>query len=136
MRIQSTVFYEAALENSLHVIKRGIALTSVIMAMVILHPGEAFPQESDQDIPQEYQDKQMPSGWLTDPQVLAAGKAIYEGKTNPHRFELFAPANVITIVGIAPIDKNIFLLEFAVQIFNHSIDKIRRDHHPDNTGLL
>jgi len=83
MRIQSTFLYEAVLENSLHIIRKGIALTSVIMAMVILSPGEAFPQESAPAIPLEYQDKQMPSGWLTDPQVLAAGKAIYEGKTNP-----------------------------------------------------
>ena len=81
MRIQSTFFYEAVLENSLHIIRKGIALTSVILAMVILSPGEAFPQESAPAIPPEYQDKQMPSGWLTDPQVLAAGKAIYEGKT-------------------------------------------------------
>jgi len=83
MRIQSTFFHEAALENNLQIIRRGMALTSVIMAMLILSPSEAFPQESDQDIPPEYQDKQMPNGWLTDPQVLAAGKAIYEGKTNP-----------------------------------------------------
>jgi len=25
----------------------------------------------------------MPNGWLTDPKILEAGKAIYEGKTNP-----------------------------------------------------
>lgn len=81
MRSQSMFFFKTVLENSLHVIKRGIALTSVILAMGILSPGEAFSQESDQDIPPEYQDKQMPNGWLTDPQVLAAGKAIYEGKT-------------------------------------------------------
>ncbi len=71
-----------------------MALTSVVIAMIILNPGEAFPlfgfseeentpKESDPAIPPEYQDKQMPSVWLTDPQVLAAGKAIYEGKTNP-----------------------------------------------------
>jgi len=62
--------------------------------MVILIPGKAFPlfgfseeekkpKESASVIPPEYQDKQMPNGWLTDPQVLAEGKAIYEGKTNP-----------------------------------------------------
>jgi len=65
-----------------------------MIAMVMLNPGEAFPlfgfsegentrKESAQAIPPEYQDKQMPNGWLTDPQVLEAGKAIYEGKTNP-----------------------------------------------------
>ncbi len=81
MKIQSTFLHKAILENSLQIIRRGMALTSVMMAMFILSPGEAFPQESDKDIPPEYQDKLMPSGWLTDPQVLAAGKAIYEGKT-------------------------------------------------------
>ena len=94
MRIQSTFFQEGVIANSLRVIRSGLALTSVMMAMVILTPGEAFPlfglsegentpKESAPAIPQEYQDKQMPSGWLTDPHVLAAGKAIYEGQTNP-----------------------------------------------------
>jgi len=35
------------------------------------------------EIPQEYQGKQMPAGWGTDPKVIAAGKAIYEGNLNP-----------------------------------------------------
>ena len=94
MRIRSIFFQEVVLENSLRIIRRGMALTSVVMAMIILNPGKAFPlfglsegenkpKESAPAIPPEYQDKQMPNGWLTDPQVLAAGKAIYEGKTNP-----------------------------------------------------
>jgi len=94
MRIQSTLFQKVALENSLWIIKRGMALMCGVMAMVIFNPGQAFPlfgfseeenkpKESAPAIPPEYQDKQMPNGWLTDPQVLAAGKAIYEGKTNP-----------------------------------------------------
>ena len=94
MRIPSIFFQEVVLENSLRIIRRGMALTSVVIAMIILNPGEAFPlfgfseeentpKESAPAIPPEYQDKQMPSVWLTDPQVLAAGKAIYEGKTNP-----------------------------------------------------
>ncbi len=94
MRIQSTFFQKAVLENSLRIIRKGMTLTSVVMAMVILNPGEAFslfgfseeenkPKESAPAIPPQYQDKKMPNGWLTDPQVLAAGKAIYEGKTNP-----------------------------------------------------
>ena len=59
MRISSIFFQEVVLKNSLRIIRRGMALTSVVMAMVILNPGEAFPQ------------------------ALEAGKAIYEGKTNP-----------------------------------------------------
>ena len=94
MRVRSIFFQEVVLENSLRIIRKGMALTSVVMAMVILNPGEAFPlfgfseeenkpKESAPAIPPEYQVKQMPNGWLTDPKVLEAGKAIYEGKTNP-----------------------------------------------------
>ncbi len=38
---------------------------------------------SDQEVPPEYKNKAMPTGWRTDPTALAAGKAIYEGKANP-----------------------------------------------------
>ncbi len=82
MRIQPTLSQEIGQESSLQIIRKGIALTTVLLAMIILHPGKAFPQKPAQAIPPEYQDKQMPNGWLTDPQVLAAGKSIYEGKTN------------------------------------------------------
>ncbi len=34
-------------------------------------------------VPAEYKGKHMPAGWLSDPKVLAAGKAIYEGTQNP-----------------------------------------------------
>jgi len=80
--------------NRLRIIRRSMALMCVAVAMVIFNPGQAFPlfgfseeesnpKESAEAIPPEYQGKQMPSGWLTDPKVIAAGKAIYEGKTNP-----------------------------------------------------
>lgn len=94
MRMQSIFFHGVALIDSLPILKRGIALTSVVMAVAMLYPGEAFslfgfsedenkPKESAPAIPPEYQDKQMPSGWRTDPKVLAAGEAIYEGSENP-----------------------------------------------------
>jgi len=34
-------------------------------------------------VPDEYKGKKMPSGWWTDPKMIEAGQAIYEGKTNP-----------------------------------------------------
>ncbi|MEE9204580.1 MAG: cytochrome c [Nitrospirales bacterium] len=34
-------------------------------------------------IPEEYKNKEMPAGWRDDPEVLAAGKEIYEGRANP-----------------------------------------------------
>lgn len=93
MRSQATFFHEVVLENSLQILRRGIAVTSVVMAMAMLYPNEAFPlfglsegenkpKESPPAIPPEYQDKHMPKGWRTDPKVLAAGKAIYEGSAN------------------------------------------------------
>ncbi|PJA77659.1 MAG: hypothetical protein CO149_08280 [Nitrospirae bacterium CG_4_9_14_3_um_filter_51_5] len=64
------------------------------MSVVILNPNDAlslfgFSEEEKTSgevtpaIPSEYQGKQMPDGWLTDPRVLAEGKAIYEGAANP-----------------------------------------------------
>jgi mono/diheme cytochrome c family protein len=34
-------------------------------------------------VPEGYRGKKMPEGWWTDPKVIAAGREIYEGKTNP-----------------------------------------------------
>ena len=34
-------------------------------------------------VPPEYKGKTMPAGWNSDPKVLAAGKAIFEGKMDP-----------------------------------------------------
>ncbi|GJL49203.1 MAG: hypothetical protein NPIRA01_04300 [Nitrospirales bacterium] len=93
MRSQSTFFHDVVLENSRQILRRGIAVTSVVMAMAMLYPNEAFPlfglsegenkpQESSPAIPPEYRDKHMPKGWRTDPKVLATGKAIYEGTAN------------------------------------------------------
>jgi mono/diheme cytochrome c family protein len=33
-------------------------------------------------VPDEYKGKKMPSGWWTDPKMVEAGQAIYEGKIN------------------------------------------------------
>jgi mono/diheme cytochrome c family protein len=93
MRIQSTFFREVVLGTSLQILRRGITLMIVVMTMVMFYPVEAFPlfgfsedekkpKESAPAIPPEYKDKQMPKGWRTDPNVLAAGKAIYEGTEN------------------------------------------------------
>ena len=94
MRIPS-IFFIGVISEKVHLLMRhSIVLSSLLITMVILIPGKAFPlfgfseeekkpKESASVIPPEYQDKQMPNGWLTDPQVLAEGKAIYEGKTNP-----------------------------------------------------
>lgn len=38
---------------------------------------------AETDVPPDYKGKQMPAGWATDPKVIAAGKAIYEGTFNP-----------------------------------------------------
>lgn len=70
-----------------------LAVGSLGMSVVFLSPGDALSlfgfsedekkhEESTPVIPPEYQDKQMPNGWLTDSNVLAAGKTIYEGTAN------------------------------------------------------
>jgi mono/diheme cytochrome c family protein len=58
---------------------------SLGFALPIFGASEKEPARSNPsvDIPSEYQDKQMPKGWRTDPKVLAAGEAIYEGSANP-----------------------------------------------------
>lgn len=74
-------------------VRRSITLAGVGVTLIILSPGIAFSLfgfseeektqgKSPPPIPSEYQGKQMPDGWLTDPKVLAAGKAIYEGTAN------------------------------------------------------
>ncbi len=70
-----------------------LAVGSLGMSVVILSPSDAlslfgFSEEEKTHgeaapaIPPEYQDKQIPNGWLTDPKVLATGKTIYEGTAN------------------------------------------------------
>lgn len=34
-------------------------------------------------VPKRHKDKHMPKGWWTDPDVIAEGKKVYEGKANP-----------------------------------------------------
>lgn len=75
------------------ILKSGITLATLAFILTILGPAKAFalfgffeaektPKESSPAIPPEYQGKQLPDGWLTNPKMLAAGKAIYEGTAN------------------------------------------------------
>lgn len=75
------------------IMKGILTLSGLVMTMILFSSGEALPifgfsedekklKEHSVQIPPEYQGKQMPNGWLTDPKVLAVGKAIYEGTGN------------------------------------------------------
>ncbi len=63
-----------------------VLFISLGFALPIFGASESGSADSNPsvEIPPEYQNKQMPQGWRTDPKVLAAGQAIYEGKTNPN----------------------------------------------------
>ncbi|GJL53048.1 MAG: hypothetical protein NPIRA02_01800 [Nitrospirales bacterium] len=76
------------------VLKVSLTVLGLVSALIFFNLGEAlsifgFSEEEKKDtehsvqIPPEYKGKKMPRGWLTDPKVLAAGQAIYEGKTIP-----------------------------------------------------
>jgi len=71
-------------------------LTVIFLALVIIPgiPREAVAifglyekkeekEAAPEPIPEEYKDKEMPADWRDDPEVLAAGKEIYEGRANP-----------------------------------------------------
>ncbi len=73
---------------------RMTARCSLVLGLILLRPVDALSifelfesakQESRQDrpaeVPPEYKGKHLPAGWGSDPKVLEAGKAIYEGKT-------------------------------------------------------
>lgn len=63
------------------------------LVLLIPHPSLAIfgffqgstgkEEETPPPIPPEYKGKHLPSGWATDPKVIEAGKAIYEGTANP-----------------------------------------------------
>ncbi len=53
----------------------GVILAGCFMALQALAAGDS--------IPPEYEAKIMPAGWRDDPQVLPAGKRIYEGRLDP-----------------------------------------------------
>lgn len=65
-----------------------VAYLSSLKDTSVQTPSPFFPgtRKGDQppfyEIPLEYQ-KTMPAGWWTDPEIVAEGKAIYEGQTNP-----------------------------------------------------
>lgn len=68
--------------------KEGHDQAAVLRAGVILVVGllalQALAADPSRDpTPPEYEAKVMPAGWRDDPQVLAAGKRIYEGRLNP-----------------------------------------------------
>lgn len=93
MRNQSAFFKGVLGEKIRLILKDVMILSSLLIPIVVLSPGEALPlfgfseeeknpKEPSPAIPLEYQNKQMPNGWLTDSTVLAAGKAIYDGAAN------------------------------------------------------
>ena len=57
----------------------GLIVTGISIMMVLGCAGEG-PIVPPPPVPAEYADKHMPEGWWTDPDVLAEGKEIYEGK--------------------------------------------------------
>ena len=63
----------------------GAFFISLGFVLPVFGASEKEPARSNPavEIPSEYQDKQMPKGWRTEPKVLAAGNAIYEGSANP-----------------------------------------------------
>ena len=49
----------------------------VFTGMVWVQGGQA---EDLPEVPPEYAEKKMPAGWWTDPEVISAGKKVYEGR--------------------------------------------------------
>jgi mono/diheme cytochrome c family protein len=64
------------------------AYLSTLQDTAVQTPGPLFPGTLREDrgpfyeIPRAYQ-KSMPAGWWTDPEIIAEGKAIYEGQVHP-----------------------------------------------------
>ncbi len=54
----------------------------LLMSMSVVS-GQTIKEPELNKIPKEYQDKHIPQGWWTDPNVLAEGKKIFEGMVNP-----------------------------------------------------
>ncbi len=57
------------------VLLSGVAMTSAF--------GQAPKDPLLTEVPKEFQDKHMPEGWWTDPEIIAEGKKIYQGFVNP-----------------------------------------------------
>ncbi|RMH03729.1 MAG: cytochrome c [Nitrospirae bacterium] len=76
------------------VLKAHALLTAVMLAIILSWPASGLAifgffesskeKEPPVQVPPEYAGKRLPAGWESDPQILAAGKAIYEGITNPN----------------------------------------------------
>ncbi|RMH38202.1 MAG: cytochrome c [Nitrospirae bacterium] len=62
-----------------------IVLAAPLTSLALFGFFESTPQEEEAPVtvPPEYAGKTLPEGWVSDPQILAAGKAIYEGQANP-----------------------------------------------------
>lgn len=60
-----------------------VLLVAVLMVGLMLGSGTAFAKKGDDDkplkpVPKAYAGKKMPSGWWTDPKIIAEGKKIFE----------------------------------------------------------
>ena len=63
--------------------KRGFwGVIAIVMSVIgfSVMGGPSIPAASPGEIPEVYQNKKMPEGWWTNPDVLAEGKKIYNGK--------------------------------------------------------
>jgi mono/diheme cytochrome c family protein len=54
----------------------------IVLSFSFWAVGQAPKAPQIGQIPKEYQDKKMPSGWWTDPKVIEEGKEIFEGREN------------------------------------------------------
>ena len=52
------------------------------------------------------------------------------------RLKLLRAANVVNVVGVAPVDQNVAGLEFRHEFMDHLIDHSGRHHQPDRARLL
>ena len=55
---------------------------------------------------------------------------------DPLVLELLGAVNIIDIIGVAPVDQDVILLEQRPEFGQHLVDHAGRDHHPDGARLL
>ena len=55
-------------------------LVVVVVYVLILLSGRAFPAPPLPPVPADYADKHMPDGWWTDPKIIAEGKKVFTGQ--------------------------------------------------------
>lgn len=76
-------------EKRMHATRRSIVLITVLCWITLLSflaSGQTQKAPELNLVPKEYQNKKMPKGWWTDPQVIEEGKKIFEGKVHPQVF--------------------------------------------------